>query len=172
LELFGVRRMKNKYILILLLLLPAIASSKPTTPFADSVLVEKSKRKMYLLNKGVVYKEYDISLGDSPVGHKQQEGDEKTPEGSYLIDYRNPHSSYHLSLHITYPNERDRENSKKLGVNPGGDIFIHGLPNKMSFFSVAFKGRDWTDGCIAVSNTEIEEIWKLVRNGTPIEIRP
>ncbi len=142
------------------------------SPIADSVLIEKAKRKMYLIHNDKSFREYDISLGDSPVGHKQQQGDEKTPEGNYLIDFRNPDSHYHLSLHINYPSKTDKANARRLGVNPGGDIFIHGLPNGMGLLPVLFKGRDWTDGCIAVSNSEIEEIWKLVKNGTPIEIRP
>lgn len=148
------------------------AQNNPQLPFADSVLVDKSERKMWLIAKGKKYREYDISLGDSPVGHKEQEGDEKTPEGNYIIDYRNPNSSYHLSLHITYPRKQDREKAHKRGVSPGGDIFIHGLPNGMGATPWAFKGRDWTDGCIAVNNQEIEEIWRLVKNGTPIEILP
>lgn len=163
--------MKN-ILQFIILLLPLAAFSNNELPLADSVLVEKAKRKMYLISEGKQYREYEISLGDSPVGHKQQEGDEKTPEGKYIIDYRNPESSYHLSLHITYPRKEDKENAKKLGVNPGGDIFIHGLPNGMGFMPSAFKGRDWADGCIAVNNEEIKEIWKLVKNGTPIEILP
>lgn len=141
-------------------------------PIADKVLVEKSERKMYLIKAGVKYQEYEISLGDEPIGHKQQEGDERTPEGNYVIDYRNPNSSYHLSLHITYPNTQDKEKAKSMGVSPGGDIFIHGLPNGMGFLPLAFKGRDWTDGCIAITNSEIKQFWELVKNGTPIEIRP
>lgn len=141
-------------------------------PIADSILVEKSARNMYLIKDGEKIKTYKISLGDEPVGHKQQEGDERTPEGNYVIDYRNPKSKYHLSLHINYPNQQDRDRARKKGVSPGGDIFIHGLPNGMGFLSGVFQRGDWTDGCIAVSNSEIEEIWKSVKNGTPIEIRP
>lgn len=143
-----------------------------TEPTADAVLVEKSKRKMYLIHDGQKYKEYSISLGDNPIGHKQEEGDEKTPEGEYVIDYRNPNSRYHLSLHISYPNKQDKKSAEKRGVSPGGDIFIHGLPNGTGLFPFAFKNRDWTDGCIAVSNDEIKEIWRLVKNGTPIKILP
>lgn len=140
--------------------------------FADSVLVEKSLRKMYLIRDGEKYREYEISLGDSPKGHKTQEGDEKTPEGSYVLDYRNPNSKYHLSIHISYPNKEDKKQANERGVSPGGDIFIHGLPNGLGWMNAAFEGRDWTDGCIAVKNDEMDEIWKLVKNGTPIEIRP
>lgn len=141
-------------------------------PLADRVLVDKSERKMWLLHAGNRYREYEISLGDNPTGHKQQEGDERTPEGRYTIDFRNPDSSYHLSLHITYPNAQDSAHAQSLGVSPGGDIFIHGLPNGMGALAFGFKHRDWTDGCIAVNNEEIEEIWSLVKNGTPIEILP
>jgi len=139
---------------------------------ADLVLVEKSARKMYLLKDGERIREYDVSLGDDPVGHKRQEGDEKTPEGKYVIDWRNPNSSYHLSLHISYPDDADKSQAERRGVSPGGAIFIHGRPNGFGWSEALFKGRDWTDGCISVSNREIEEIWDLVDNGTPIEIRP
>ncbi len=127
---------------------------------------------MFLLKDGESYREYRIALGDAPIGHKKQQGDEKTPEGLYTINYRNPQSSYHLSLHITYPNEKDKESARRRGVSPGGDIFIHGSPNGFGLLGTAFSTTDWTDGCIAVTNKEIEEIWKLVRNGTPIEILP
>ena len=135
-------------------------------------MVDKSDRKMWLIHNGERYREYDISLGDSPEGHKQQEGDERTPEGNYILDYRNPKSRYHLSIHINYPNADDKARAKAKGVSPGGDIFIHGVPNGMGWAQKYYSGIDWTDGCIAVSNKEIEEIWELVKNGTPIEIRP
>lgn len=139
---------------------------------ADYVKVFKAERKMVLLHNGKTIKQYQISLGDNPLGHKQQQGDERTPEGIYTIDYRNPKSSYHLSLHINYPNQEDKRSAAKRGVNPGGDIFIHGLPNGMSALRRMFIGRDWTDGCIAVNNDEIEEIWRMVKDGTRIEILP
>ena len=139
----------------------------------EKIMVKKSKRKLYLLDKqSKVIKEYSIALGDSPKGHKTQEGDEKTPEGIYTINYRNPKSSYHLSLHISYPNKADKLQAKNRGVSAGGDIFIHGSPNSFNLFDSAYSTFDWTDGCIAVSNKEIEEIWKLVKNGTKIEILP
>lgn len=160
------------YGLFPLLFISFFAMATPTETKADKVLVLKSERKMILMNNKKPLKVYIISLGDAPVGHKQQQGDEKTPEGHYIIDYRNPKSSYHLSLHINYPSLADKRAAKKRGVNPGGDIFIHGLPNGMGAMASSFKGQDWTDGCIAVNNKEIEEIWRLVPNGTPIEIRP
>jgi murein L,D-transpeptidase YafK len=158
--------------LTFLLLYSVTCIAESELPTADGVFIDKSERKMWLLHDGIRYREYTISLGDNPIGHKQQEGDERTPEGRYTIDFRNPNSSYHLSLHITYPDEQDRANANNAGVSPGGDIFIHGLPNGMSATDIDFKNRDWTDGCIAVNNEEIEEIWKLVENGTPIEIVP
>lgn len=162
----------KKAILFVALLFPLVALAEPDLPTADKVLVDKSERAMWLISHGKRYREYKISLGDNPIGHKQQQGDERTPEGNYVIDYRNPQSSYHLSLHITYPDKQDRDNARKKGVNPGGDIFIHGLPNGYDNMPLLFTGRDWTDGCIAVTSTEIEEIWRLVKNGTPIEIIP
>ena len=150
----------------------SLASSQ-TTIHAEKILVKKSARKMFLLDKqSKIIKEYSIALGDSPKGHKTQEGDEKTPEGIYTINYRNPKSSYHLSLHISYPNSADKLQAKKRGVSAGGDIFIHGSPNGFNLFDSAYSAFDWTDGCIAVSNKEIEEVWKLVKNGTKIEIFP
>ena len=139
-------------------------------PVAESILVDKSERKMWLINEGRKYREYDISLGDEPVGHKEREGDERTPARKYVIDYRNPQSRYHLSLHINYPRKQDEENARKKGFSPGGNIFIHGLPNGAEFMARKYRGRDWTDGCIAVNNREIEEIWQLVKDGTTIEI--
>ena len=139
-------------------------------PQADFILVDKSERKMWLITAGEKYREYDISLGERPLGHKQQEGDERTPEGRYVIDYRNPESKFHLSLHISYPREEDEADARRRGVSPGGNIFIHGLPNDTRVMPKTYRTMDWTDGCIAVNNREIEEIWHLVRDGTPIEI--
>ena len=159
--------------LLLLVYLPCLClAEEDTLPFADKVLVDKSERKMWLIHNKQRYREYNIALGDNPIGHKQQEGDERTPEGNYTLDYRNPQSRYHLSLHISYPNAADKARAKSNGVSPGGDIFIHGLPNGMTWASGYFNNIDWTDGCIAVSNEEVKEIWKLVKNGTPIEIVP
>ena len=158
---------------LIAILLPLCAMptwSDARHPVAESVLVDKSMRKMWLVAAGRKYREYDISLGDRPEGHKKQEGDERTPEGRYVIDYRNPESKYHLSLHIDYPRQQDLEAARQSGVSPGGNIFIHGVPNGLESASGKLAGRDWTDGCIAVSNQEIEEIWQLVRDGTPIEI--
>ena len=128
-------------------------------------MVNKGARRMYLLHHDKVLKDYDIRLGFAPEGHKQFEGDGRTPEGIYTIDRRNPNSLYHLSIGISYPNEADRAYARAQGKKPGGDIFIHGqkVPFKKD------KG-DWTWGCISVTNKEIEEIYAMVRNGTPIQI--
>ena len=166
--------MRLSFLLPLLLCCACSAEpdKEPALPHADKVLVDKSERKLWLIHDGKRYREYRISLGDNPKGHKRQEGDERTPEGKYVLDYRNPKSRYHLSIHINYPNSADKASAKRRGVSPGGDIFIHGLPNGMGWGKSYFKGVDWTDGCIAVTNKEIEEIWALVKNGTPIEILP
>nr|WP_322784250.1 L,D-transpeptidase family protein [Photobacterium obscurum] len=140
-------------------------------PTADLVLVKKSERKMFLIRNNQIFREYPISLGKQPVGHKQQRGDYRTPEGLYTIDFRNRKSRFHLSLHINYPNEQDVRNAKRLGVNPGGDIFIHGLPNGKNK-PLLYQGVDWTRGCIAVNNPQIREIAMYVADGTPIRIAP
>ena len=136
----------------------------------DFLLVDKSERTLAAYLDGEVIKTYhDVSLGDAPAGHKQFEGDERTPEGRYTIDARNPNSAYHLSLRISYPNMEDRAYAERLGRSPGGDIFIHGQPNSLPMGKLS---GDWTDGCIAVSNAEMKELWNAVPVGTPIEIRP
>lgn len=153
------------------------SKSKPvaiTSPYVDRVLVKKSERIMELHKDGAVYRTYRISLGDQPRGHKFQEGDERTPEGNYVLDWRNPNSSYYKSIHVSYPNSLDRAVARSMGVSPGGMIMIHGLPNWLSSPRLAaeYRSRDWTDGCIAVGNEEMDEIWQLVRDGTPITILP
>lgn len=127
---------------------------------------------MYLMNKGQILKTYRIALGGSPYGPKQREGDHKTPEGLYFIGSRNSKSQFHLALHISYPNPADRAHAHKLGSNPGGGIIIHGLPKGFAWLGSLHRQTDWTDGCIAVTNEEIEEIWRLVPLNTPIEIMP
>lgn len=137
---------------------------------ADFLLVDKSDRTLTAYFAGEPVRVYEgISFGDDPAGHKQFEGDERTPEGRYTIDARNPNSAYHLSLRISYPNAQDRAFAERLGRSPGGDIFIHGQPNTLPMGRLA---GDWTDGCIAVSNQEMQELWDAVPDGTPIEIRP
>ena len=138
---------------------------------ADKVVVIKSKRVLLLLQNGSILREYQICLGRNPKGRKTRQGDYRTPEGTYILDSRNPKSSFHLSLHISYPSKEDSSKARRLGVSPGSDIMIHGFPEGMSIDDLG-EYRDWTKGCIAVSNPAIEEIWPLVPDGTPIEIIP
>jgi tetratricopeptide (TPR) repeat protein len=139
---------------------------------ADRILIEKKERLLTLISKGKVLKTYKIALGGNPDGPKERQGDNKTPEGTYVIDSRNSDSRYHLSLHISYPNEKDKKRAKQLGVSPGGDIMIHGIKNGFSWVGDLHTEVDWTRGCIAVTDEEIEEIDKLAPNGTIVEIRP
>jgi murein L,D-transpeptidase YafK len=136
-------------------------------PQVTRVIVFKDKRKMHLMHKNKAIRTYDIDLGFAPYDHKFEEGDGRTPEGEYIIDRRNPNSNFHLSIGINYPNARDIAKARAAGVSPGGDIFIHGRPDKY-----AKAGPDWTAGCIAVSNREMERIYAMVKNGTPISIYP
>ena len=137
---------------------------------ADKVLVFKGQRKLFLMRGDEVLKSYSISLGGNPVGPKVRQGDSKTPEGIYVLDRHNSKSQYHRSIHISYPSAEDVARAKKLGVPPGGDVFLHGQPHEFSGTSQQLG--DWTDGCIAVTNAEMDEIWRAVADGTSIEIRP
>ncbi len=139
---------------------------------ADKILIEKKERRLMLISRGEVLKTYKIALGGNPNGPKERLGDSKTPEGTYVIDSRNKDSCHHLSLHISYPNERDKKRAKELGVSPGGDIMIHGIKNGFSWVGAFHTEADWTKGCIAVTDKEIEEIAKVAPNGTVVEIRP
>lgn len=138
----------------------------------DRIRIEKSARRLMLISRGEVLKTYKIALGGNPIGPKERQGDNKTPEGTYVIDARNRDSRFYLSLHISYPNERDKNRAKELGVSPGGNIMIHGIKNGFSRVGDAHAEVDWTKGCIAVTNKDIEEIAKLAPNGTIVEIRP
>ena len=154
----------------------AINRIRSTTPI-NEVHVYKAQRTLELIHDDQVIKTYHMRLGFAPTGHKVQEGDGKTPEGRYLIDWRNPQSAFYKSLHISYPNERDKAKAAALGVSPGGDIMIHGSAttsqvNKLPSLMEYFPRNDWTWGCVAVKNTDMDEIWLLVDNGTPIEIFP
>lgn len=139
---------------------------------ADRIVVEKSRRMLYLMAGDSLVKAYRVALGKEPVGAKVRRGDGRTPEGTYRICGRNPYSKYHLSLRISYPGLQDRARADSLGVNPGGDIMIHGLKNGYEWIGRRHLRRDWTLGCIAVTNREIEEIWAAVPDGTPITIEP
>jgi len=140
---------------------------------ADKIVVIKSKRVILLMNNGEILKAYRVALGKHPVGRKNRQGDQKTPEGTYVIDSRIPDSKFHLALHISYPNDSDIKNAQSLGIDPGRDIMIHGLPNGLGKkIGKLHRLTDWTDGCIAVTNSEMEEIWQMVPDGTTVEIRP
>lgn len=157
--------MKSKWLLAVLVLvcLPSYAS-------VDLVKVDKSKRRMYLIEGDTVIKEYRIALGKAPKGHKTQEGDQKTPEGRYYLDFVLENSQFYKSMHISYPNLQDRTQAQRQMVNPGGDIKIHGLKNGESRPANYVQSFDWTDGCIAITNQQMDELLSLVRIGTPIEI--
>lgn len=139
---------------------------------ADRVVIDKSERLLTLLRGDEPFRRYTVALGAAPKGAKRFEGDQRTPEGVYRIDYRNADSQFHLALRISYPNEADRVLALESGLAPGGQIMIHGLKNGQGWLGERHLGDDWTDGCIAVTNAEIEEIWSLVELGTPVEIRP
>lgn len=160
----------------LLICVPTLAWTEVTeTPAShpvDRVVVIKSDRELRLIRSGRTIETYRISLGRDPSGDKIAAGDNRTPEGRYTLDWRNPESEYYKSIHISYPNERDRREARDWGLNPGGNIMIHGLPNDAGEWSFAFRGLDWTQGCIAVTNEAMDEIWARVPSGTPIEIRP
>lgn len=157
--------------IVLCVAVPAVTEPMVTDISASQVnlvVLYKSTRQLVLFSDSTPLHTYTVKLGGEPVGDKQRFGDMRTPEGTYFIDRRNGNSAYHLSLGISYPNEEDRAEAAAMGVDPGGDIFIHGGPTR---FWDRFK-RDWTAGCIAVSDRDIEEIWALVQIGTPIVIVP
>ena len=157
------------FLLIFGLMIPSLAFALPK---ADLVIVIKSKRKLYLIRKGKVIREYRVVLGPHPKGSKRRQGDGRTPEGRYILDYKNAHSKFYKSIHISYPNKADRERARKAHVNPGGSIMIHGQKNGWGWASFIVQHFNWTNGCIAVTNREMDEIWEAVKVGTPIEIRP
>ncbi len=165
------RVLKSLALLVLVVGLSACSSGskfkKYNGPEVTHIVVHKAERRMFLLHNSEVLESYDIELGFAPAGHKQFEGDGKTPEGTYRIDRRNPNSDFHLSLGLSYPNARDIARARAAGKDPGGDIFIHGQPNKKSG-----NGPDWTAGCISVTNKEMEQIYAMVPNGTLITVRP
>jgi murein L,D-transpeptidase YafK len=167
-----------RIVLLLLFFTPSmtvcVTGQSPATmeKKADRILIVKSTRTMTLMNGGKVLKTYKVALSAHSIGGKERVGDDKTPEGLYTVDWKNAQSKFHLALHISYPNAADRERAKKLGVDPGGEIEIHGLGAKYGWIGAAHRQVDWTAGCIAVTNEEIDEIWRLVPVGTVVEIRP
>lgn len=158
----------------LILLLPLLNGGLQASgfPVADKVLVDKSERKLYLLQGDEPIRTFDIALGIRPVGDKQHEGDFRTPEGKYRLDLRNPDSEYFLSIRVSYPNGQDIREARARGVDPGGAIMIHGQPNEPTRSETYYRTQDWTNGCIAVSNSDMIDIWLMTGDNTPIEIRP
>ncbi|HUN61567.1 MAG TPA: L,D-transpeptidase family protein [Candidatus Sulfotelmatobacter sp.] len=156
---------------LVLLCLGANVIAGPAKP-VDRILVEKSKRTMALMSGSEVLKSYKVALGRQPIGAKDRQGDHKTPEGIYVVDAKIPDSQFHKALHISYPNSMDRERARMLGVSPGGDVEIHGLGKHWGWVGSLHRLMDWTDGCIAVTDQEIDEIYPLIRVGTIVEIRP
>jgi murein L,D-transpeptidase YafK len=147
-------------------------AERPPAPRADAILVVKSEHRLYLLRDGVAIRSYPVKLGLNPVGPKRHEMDFRTPEGRYVIDGRNRNSRYFRALHVSYPNAEDRREAAAQRVRPGGDIMIHGLPNAPQKDPAYYQSQDWTNGCIALSNDDLLEVWALVPRRVPVEIRP
>jgi murein L,D-transpeptidase YafK len=173
--------MMNRFLILvvvvgeILLLVHAGRAGEQSLPqgfVADKVVVYKKLRELRLLRGADTVKTYRISLGTNPIGPKERQGDGRTPEGSYTIDWRKPNSSFHLALHISYPDSSDKARARLRGVPAGGMIMIHGLPNSFKWNGPLRPLPDWTDGCIAVSNSEIEELWRCVLDGTKIDLLP
>ena len=157
---------------ILILFLLHSAALAGDFPVADKVIIDKTERKLYLLKDGESFRTFDIALGIRPTGDKESEGDFRTPEGNYLLDTRNPNSDFFLSIHISYPNRQDSQQARAKGLPPGGAIMIHGQPNAPTRSEAYYRTQDWTNGCIAVSNSDMIDIWLMTGNNTPIEILP
>jgi murein L,D-transpeptidase YafK len=173
------KRLKFSWLSVLILVLVGLGSywfwpeaPLPKNSRATEVIVVKHQRKLLLRDQGRTIKSYPISLGSDPVGHKVKQGDGRTPEGRYLISGRNPNSSYYLSLRISYPSARDQAQAAKSGLDPGGDIMIHGLPNGLGWIGRLHRLMDWTQGCLAVTNREMDDLWRAVPDGTPIILEP
>lgn len=160
---------QSLFIALLLIFQPVYAEDKQK---ADTVLVIKSEKSLYLLHKGVPFATLPVTFGGQPKGHKQSRGDQRTPEGHYKLDYKNVNSKFYKSIHVSYPNADDKALARKLGLNPGGDIMIHGQANGWEWATAVVQLFSWTDGCIALSNEDMDQVWAAVDPGTPIEIRP
>ena len=156
-------------VVIVLLLYAGVAHGEQ---IADMVLVEKSKSRLYLMREGQPFASFHVSFGSNPRGHKEEQGDGRTPEGRYILDYKNAGSAYYKSIHISYPNATDRKEARKRGVDPGGDIMIHGQKNGYGRLSFLVQRFNWTNGCIALSDRDMDTVWDAIKPGTPIEIKP
>jgi murein L,D-transpeptidase YafK len=163
----------NLRIIALSILAATLSASAQQPPLkADSILILKKDHLLELLSAGKVFRTYHVALGSGGLPPKERQGDARTPEGHYVIDNRNAASQYHKALHISYPNADDRKRAARLGIAPGGDVMIHGLPNGKGYMGAAHRLYDWTLGCVAVTDQEIDEIWTMAPVGTPVEIRP
>jgi murein L,D-transpeptidase YafK len=160
--------MKSTVTALLVAVVVALGPAAAVADKADLVRVKKSEAKLYLLKAGVPFAEFHVVFGAQPQGHKQQEGDERTPEGRYLLDYKKVDSAFFKAIHISYPNAQDIARAKQQGVNPGGAIMIHGL----GWFSPVAQLVNWTNGCIALTNNDMQTVWEAVDAGTPIEVEP
>lgn len=161
--------MYRALLISLLVCQPAVSAEQF---FADSVLVDKSERMLYLLRDGVKYQAYPVALGPRPRGHKLHAGDERTPEGRYTLDFKTEKSDFYKAIHISYPNRQDIKRARDNGTPPGGSIMIHGMPNNTTLPPELIQTFNWTDGCIAVTNEDMDAIWSAIKPGTPIEIIP
>ena len=141
-------------------------------PVADKIVVEKENRQLHLMRNGEILRTFEVALGVDPIGNKEREGDQRTPEGRYLLDNRNPDSDFFLSIHISYPSLAERAAARQKGLDPGGAIMIHGQPNEPTYSAAYYRQEDWTNGCIAVSNSDMIDIWLMTPNDIPIEILP
>lgn len=164
--------MRIRFIGLSLLILVPVLMHASDFPRADEVLIDKSDRELHLIQDGEIFRTFPIALGIRPEGDKKKEGDFRTPEGRYLLDTRNPNSDFFLSIHVSYPNADDRQEALQSGVKPGGAIMIHGQPNEPSRSETYYKTQDWTNGCIALSNSDMIDVWLMTDENTPIEIRP
>ena len=164
--------MRKLSIALIMLLLTHGGLQAGSFPIADRVIVEKADRKLHLVKNGAAFRTFDIALGIRPTGDKEYEGDFRTPEGTYLLDIRNPNSEFFLSIHVSYPDGQDVRDARSKGLDPGGAIMIHGQPNEPTRSEAYYGSQDWTNGCIAVSNSDMIDIWLMTATNTPIEIRP
>jgi len=169
---FAAQRVFFSFLFCILFSICNIPSGHAVSEQADRVIVIKHKRVMLLTRNSSIIRTYKISLGKQPEGHKKFEGDQRTPEGTYTLDYRKLDSKFYKAIHISYPNENDSRGARTNGRSAGGQIMIHGLPKGYADVGRVHRMFDWTDGCIAVSNDEMDEIWSLVADGTPIDIQP
>ncbi len=169
------KRIPIEHIIQLAVMLPftcSVAFAGYSSGEADLIVIRKSERTLSLISGTDIIRSFPIKLGANPGGHKREVGDAKTPEGRYFIEYKNPNSRFFLSLKISYPNQQDLMKARQAGVSPGDNIMIHGMPDNPRFASDYYQKVDWTDGCIAVSNAAMQEIWQAVNELTPVVIYP